>query len=78
MNKKCWVSLGPNGFKNIKAIFIQSVPKLSRSELDERSMDYATKREYTVDALVELVTFDKGEIYQIPFDQVQFVDEWTE
>jgi len=74
MKQKCMVALSDIGKMIIEAYFIQAVPKLPEQGI--RRCNIRDKREFTVDGLVELNTFDKGGIYQIPFNQIKMVDEW--
>lgn len=73
--KKCYCKL-PGGRVELEAILIgmaqrASLP-LAHNPLAGQSMEVI----YTVDALVELQTFDKGRIYQLPFNLIRVVDQW--
>lgn len=74
MKYKCMVALREGGPMIVEAYFIQAVPKLSENGIS-RAINKDTM-DFTVDALVELNTFDKGAFYQVPFNRIKMVDEW--
>lgn len=62
----CLLTLRDGGEKIIRGYLLGWVPK--RDGVSE----------FTVDALVELVTFDCGAVRQIPFMQITLVDQWND
>lgn len=76
MKQKCMVALRDGGRMIVEAYFLQAVPKLPEEGV--KKYDSRDKREFSVDALVELNTFDCGSVYQIPFNRVKLVEEWAE
>ena len=74
MNLKCFVTLNKNWKTPLEAILLTFVPSPSRSRTMVTGDVLDT---ISTDAIVQLLTFDSGKLYQVPLECVQVVDSFA-